>query len=101
MQPNTFNGLIQKGFCRLGIASGCQAKVHQLAVRINRALQVTPFATNPNIGFVDVPIQACTTEMLFRALSYFWSKFLHPPKHGRSIHIKTTLRQQVGDVLIR
>lgn len=101
MQPYTLNGIVQKGFCRLGIAPGCQSKVHQLAVRINRSPQVAPFATNPNIGFVDVTIQACTPEMLFRALGYFWSKFLNPPKQGRSIHIKTTLRQQVGDVLIR
>lgn len=101
MQPNTLNRIVQKGFCRLGIAPDCQSKVHKLAVRIKRALQVAPYATNPKIGFVDVPIQACTPEMLFRALGYFWSKFQNPPKHSRSVHIKTTLRQQVGDVLIR
>jgi hypothetical protein len=63
VQPHSLNSFVQKGFRSFRIAPGCELEIQQLAIRINRTPQVTPFATKTNVGLIDVPIQACTTQM--------------------------------------
>gem|GEM_PF-2059446 len=38
-----------------------------------------------------MPIDACATQMLFRALGQFWDEFLYPVTDGESIDSDPTL----------
>ena len=52
VQSHTLNCFVQKGFCSLRIASFCEPEIYQLAVGINCAPQVTPFATNTSVRLI-------------------------------------------------
>ena len=56
IQPRIVHGLAQEGPCGISIAPGCKPKIDQLSMLINRPPQVTPLATNQDVGIVTYQI---------------------------------------------
>lgn len=52
VEPDTFDRLVQKGFCRFCISSRCKSEVDQLTVCIDGPPKVAPFTSDTDVGFV-------------------------------------------------
>jgi len=80
MKFHALDRLVEKGLCCFCIPLGGQTKIDHLTVSINGAPEVAPFATNPDVGFANVPIDARATQMLLSALRQFRRELLDPAK---------------------
>ena len=63
MKSHALDRLVEKSLCCFCIPPGGEAEIDHLTVCINGAPEIAPFATDPNVGFVNVPIDACATQM--------------------------------------
>lgn len=80
MKSHALDRLVEKGLCCFCIPPGGEAEIDHLTVCINGAPEIAPFATNPDVGFVNVSIDACATQMPLSALRQFRRELLDPAK---------------------
>ena len=101
MQTDTLNHLVEKGFGRLRISARGEAKIDHLAVGIDGTPEVAPLSADTDIGFIDMPVDACAAQMLLGALGQFWAELLDPAIHRRAINNDVALCQKIDDILVR
>ena len=100
MQPHAFNRLFQKGLGSFGIPPRREADVDHLTIRTHSPPQVSPFSANPDLGLIDVLIDACPAQMLFSSFGNFRAELDHPTIHSRPINGNPAFCQQFYNVLI-
>lgn len=71
-----------------------------MPVCIDSAPKITLLATDQDVGFVDVPIEACAPKASFGSFGQFRTKLLNPPVDGRPIHRDATFFEKIDDILI-
>lgn len=91
---------VEDGFGRLCIAPGGETKIDQLAIRIDRSPEIAPFTANSDLGFIYMPIEACSAHVLLGALGRFRGEFLDPAIHGRPINLDPMLCQKIDHILV-
>ena len=64
-----------------------------MAFRINGPPEIAPLASNADVGFIDMPIDAGTAEMLLGTLGQFRAELLDPAIRCRAVNRDVTLRQ--------
>lgn len=100
MQSHAFNRFVEKGFSSLCIAPHGEAKVNHLAICIDSTPQITPLATDADIGLVRMPVYARAAQVRLGPLGQFRAELLPPPIDSRWINRDAALTQQLDDVLI-
>lgn len=80
MKSHALDRLVEKGHCYFCIPPGGEAEIDHLTGCITSAPEIGPFATDPDVGFVYVPIDACATQVPLCALRQFRRELLDPAK---------------------
>ena len=100
VEPNPFDCLAQEGSGCLCIPPRGQAEIDHLPVGIDRPPQIPPFATNADVGFVHMPIDACARQVFLGPPGQFGAKLLHPAVDGRTANSDVALFQQTAQRMI-
>jgi len=101
MEFHTLNRLVEKSPGRLGISPRSQAEVDHLTVCIDSSPKMAPFATDADIGLIDMPVDAGPAEMFLGSLFQLGAKLLDPAIRGRSVDLYAALCQEIDHILIR
>jgi len=100
MEPHALDRLVEKGFRGFRISPRGEAEVDHLTVRVNRAPEVAPLATNTDIGLIHMLVDACAAQVPLGSLRQFRAEFLNPTIHGRPIDYDAALLQKIDDILV-
>ena len=87
--------------CGPEIAAGRDEHVDDLAVLINRSIDVPPLAGNLHIRLVHIPTVADRMSARPGRIGEEWREALHPPVDGDVIDLDPTLTEQFFDIAIR
>src|SRR5207249_5800305 len=94
----TPQGQLQEVFCRNRISLRREHKVDGFAGGIHGAVQIRPFASDANIGFIDTPGPIGMPDLPANPLVQFWSIPQHPAADGGMINAQPPLGHQLFEV---
>jgi hypothetical protein len=58
---NHSNSLFEELFCRVHISLFTQPRIHEIAIRVNGPIEITPLSMDSHGGFIDLPGSSCLT----------------------------------------
>ena len=94
------NGLTKKAQGRLGITFRSQQKIDGVASLVYSTIEVFPFTTNFDVGFVEPPADANPLFLLLALCRQERRVFHDPAVDRRVVDGNSTLRNQLLDVTV-
>src|SRR5205085_10399795 len=86
--------------CSVGVAPWGDVDVDDLAVLVDRPVDVAPPSSDPDIDLVDVPTVSDAVPARSSGIDEQWGEALHPAEHGDVIDFNAALAQELFDVAV-